>query len=282
MQNEEDLYDEAGVILDRPSESNKAAKKGRAKYTEEDHRKGFETWFKTRNIDETARTVLGNHPGAFLTIRNWARPDYHCSWGCPWHGWDLLDERIRENLGDKADNPEARENALVITDDDDFQNNEIITRDDAIANISLTLLERLARWEYIWAKCYYHSSGIVYPMQSIRNPDGSVMNEPELRAQFSKGARPKTLEACIKLLDICQKQINSIRNLIGLDNAKRREIEERNVKKQPPVIETMTLEKARRLKDLVSKLQPLLTKDELELLPELMGFKGALPDLTGS
>ena len=60
------------------------------RYTAEDHRKAFETWYETRNMAEVASSLGAN----YLTPRRWRDADFNCSWSCPYHDWDkLMDER---------------------------------------------------------------------------------------------------------------------------------------------------------------------------------------------
>ena len=229
------------------------------RYTAEDHRKAFETWYETRNMAEVASSLGAN----YLTPRRWRDADFNCSWSCPYHDWDkLMDERdaalhARAQLvnGGNVD-PIAHEKAMR-----EAINNPDAPRSVVVNNCVRSDLERLAHWEYLYSKVYFDMTGIALDYGSIK--------EEEARAQYRAGLHVTNAESGVRMMKVIQQQID------GLQGAERVRPE---ISAKQEKAEQLTLQQLRQMRHLAQSTPP----EKLKTMLTVMDAEDAKPTTAAS
>jgi hypothetical protein len=210
------------------------------------HEWAFNTYYKTRNKREVERLSgiqddRGNFPcgpnGAivYLTILDWSRADYKCTWGCPFHNWDELtkqrDAVINNTLDisrqlntfpskvDEFSPPVLSDQAAY----DPVETANKVNYDAKLAESKGEVLklperimrpeaERITHWEYLYAKVFYDATGLPIDYSALKNTDfQKKIGDENIRTLFAMGYRAKSLESAINMLSTIQDQINALK-----------------------------------------------------------------------
>jgi len=223
-------------------------KKRAQKYTAEDHRRAYEVWFRTRSWRRTAEAI-GSNPSVYQTVRSWSRADFACREGCPYHDWENLARQQEGQPGTSLvrplDNPEMRHLDLVPQD-------ECVA---ALEDLFASDIERLTHWEIIYAKAFYHVTGIVRLCPHLVGADGSPCTEEDLKRRFDSGLKPANLRDAVIVLARVQGEIHKLVKLSGLRRSKKRRPPS-PADDAPAESRQLTIEDVRDLKELYDNTPP--------------------------
>lgn len=191
------------------------------RYTTEDHRKAFEAWLATDNWQHAART-LGTGASLVLTVKAWARDDFQCHDGCPWHGWKKL-RRDRENAFGEQIAPilEQKDNAVAAAIESKValaprKEEPLANRREVIASLIKSDLERIIDFEIIYNKALYHATGIARPLPGTV-PGEEVSEEALSKMYRAHGVlKVPTFESAVRTLVEAHKQIKELMESSGL------------------------------------------------------------------
>lgn len=182
-------------------------------YNAKDHRKAFDWWLKTRNLSEVARRVGAN----WETVKNWSTNDFACQWACPWHDWDTLvaeEDRVHQArlvvLNKHNADPVMMDHSIRAAAAAPTQ---IVDTDSSYKRPSIRpIAERIAHWEYLWAKAFFDATGQVTDWQTFRNLGGDPDIENQLRQALRSGLHCTSLEQAVRTLKMIQDQIERCLN----------------------------------------------------------------------
>ena len=76
--------------------------------------------------------------------------------------------------------------------------------------------ERLAQWELIWSKLIFQITGQVLDFSALVDVSGNQLSEEELRKVLGLGLKLTTMESGVKALQNCQRNIEDLKEKIGL------------------------------------------------------------------
>lgn len=178
---------------------------GRHKYDADTHQRAWERYYVLRSQAKVAEELGCSK----VTIFWWARKDFQCGFGCPFHGYDMLvAERERDEL---------REGAMELTEQEEREKGErakaLVSRSTraslAAANEALTwwygVKDRLVHWSMIYAKAYSAIAGEPLPFDpSLR------LDRVALTALYQNGEMPKSFESAVNAMKEAETQIRAI------------------------------------------------------------------------
>jgi hypothetical protein len=199
-------------------------------YTAEHHEQAFYLYQEYHTFSAVAEVLNMD----LTTISRWSRDSYDCAYpGCVWHGWDrLVEEKDRAvesqlQLYDKGIlSPTAHDQAIrEAVDPDAAQLSmvearklqlEVDRRRRVMEKLVRSDFERLSQWEFIWSKVIFHVTGEVLDFESLVGKDGDCLSVEDMREHLSRGLKLTTLEAGIRALKDIQKQIEYLKEKIGV------------------------------------------------------------------
>lgn len=209
----------------------------RKTYTPEHHEQAFYLYQEYGTFSAVAETLDMD----IATISRWSRDSYDCSYpGCVWHGWDrLIEEKDRAvesrlQLYDQGIlSPTAHDQAVREAVDPDAAHLsmvearklqlEVDRRRRVMENLVRSDFERLSQWEFIWSKVIFHVTGEVLDFESLVNKDGDSLSMEDMREHLGRGLKISSLEAGIRSLKDIQKQIEYLKEKIGVQKTFRGE-----------------------------------------------------------
>jgi hypothetical protein len=224
----------------------KKKRRTKGEYTSEDHRRAFEAYRQRCKFVDAAKAI-GGHPAADLTARAWSRADFRCTYGCPYHGWEEL-------VGELSSKERAHLVPLEVRGVTQVKNNYPKTREDRLNEVFRSDIEHLIHWEILYAKLFWHCTGIVVPCPHILDDDGSVPSSAMLEEKWKHGLRPGTLDGGIRSLRTAQEMIQNLKTAAGLyrkggssDTAQQAAV---------PQVKELTIEDLRELQSLIATTPP--------------------------
>lgn len=215
----------------------------RADISEEDHKKAYQVWLRTRNMAEVARACGVTH----TTVYEWRSGTFRCQFNCVYHNWDKFEaekkaaqnarlELLEKGVHDPVEHEIAMRQAITTAKTD----GKSVYKDGPAMAALRADDERLAQWEFIWAKLFFQATGV--PV------DPALLHDPEQMAKidevYGKGLKSKNLDDAIKSLATVQDQIDK------LSGAARKRADEAEKTKNPtlPLLTAAKIEELRALK----------------------------------
>lgn len=216
-------------------------------YDSDMHQRAFELFYETRNWRKVA-TELGL---AYQTPFKWAKDDFVCPFGCPYHNWDKIikqkNEAMQQQLtliGTGITN--AREHDSVVHEllVDEEQN-----RMEAVAKLLKSDFERMSHWEIMYAKIFYDLTGVAVSGSDIMRA-GEVVSLKEL---LQTGLHVTNLEGGIRALGTVQDQIDKLRARNGMSEASGGTLRPAAPKEKE---EELTISDLRKMREMISNTPP--------------------------
>lgn len=232
-------------------------------YTSEHHEQAYRIYWDTRNYSRVSEKLdIGMD-----TARNWSKADFPCRFGCQWHNWEKLIIEQQEALTSRVKlfeagnlDPIAHEACIDgVVKFDPKNRTSVEKRREAMSKLVRSDLERAAHWELLYEAVYFQLTGIVLD-NSMIVAEGSAKTR---RTVYESARKINSFEAGIKALKTAQDQIDGLKTRLGIyaskDDEPKQEIAEQKV-------ESLTIEEARHLQDLMEHTPP----EQLELIRKLM------------
>ena len=249
------------------------------RYTDRHHKLAFETWYETGSWTR-AQEALGGNPALGTTIRRWAKLDFRCRYGCPYHGW--------ENL--KAEKQKAIDTHVgpLVAVQNEKANNAIAAvnppppplRAGAVDSIIRSDLERLAHLEILYAKAFYHATGISISCPALVDADGNVKSTTDIQDHFTaKGTKPQSFEqSCKTVLSL----VDRIALFAAESGLRRRHSSDRQASKElgvtpPDETKRLDIESLRQMKGILNQLEA-ASPDERAALIQTMRSEQTIID----
>lgn len=186
------------------------------RYTEDDHRRAFEIWL----VNGSYREVEVKSGIPMYAAVAWAKAEYTCRFGCPWHGWEHLREAqkkaVRKELAPVA---EKREREFSMAQAPAAPKPP--SRYELVRRIVRSDLERLAQLEVLYAKAFYDATGVNLGVPQLIDDQGNVIQAEEILRRFAgSGVKSKSYEQAIRCVSMILSEINKILDSSGLRRAK--------------------------------------------------------------
>lgn len=149
------------------------------------HKKAFEVYYQTRNKSQVAREC-----GVTMqAVNNWVEKTYPCRFGCPYHGWEeLIAEKERaltaqvKLLETGVHDPVQIENAMK-----EAAGNPTFDRMFAVKQIVRSDLSRVADYEYLYAKVFFHITQIAITPDQVEGIVNGDQTAQDYADKYSKG-----------------------------------------------------------------------------------------------
>lgn len=179
------------------------------------HQRAFELFDETRNYKDVQRKLEEEGLALnYITILDWARKDFKCSWGCPYHNYAVLLEEKQKALASALRNMEKAqptENHLAEVVSESLDTSPLATTAFPIVKgLIRSDIERIQNLEYLYAKIFFHATGIAIQYDAVKK------EEDTLKALFRNGLNMKSLESAIGALSNVIKEIETIKEKAGL------------------------------------------------------------------
>jgi hypothetical protein len=224
------------------------------RYAREHHERAFDIYYKTRSKKQVAREMKITA----ATVASWATPEFKCSFGCQWHGWDRLAKqreaaikaRMREisrgNIN-PLNEQKVMEHAIAAVEDgtdpivlqNTFPPIMDLVRDD---------FHRIQDWETIYAKAFYDATGISLTYAQII---GGVVEKTQEEDLWKAGKHASNFESAVRIMAHAQNQIDKIRGIQDSEERKEAELVQDGKTKK-----VYTLQHLRNLKKIAETASP--------------------------
>lgn len=218
------------------------------------HQRAFNIYDETRNFREVERQLIREDKEVnYVTILNWASKGFKCHFGCPYHDYEsLLEEKAKAlraavMVMDKTGDPTKAE--LAIDQSLDAAPLAINTF-PVIKSAMRSDIERIQDLEYLYAKIYFHATGIG------KQYDDIVKDQETLKSLFRNGLQLKSLESAISALTTVMNEIETVKERAGLSKPT-------TITSKP--IGQVTLDSLRKMKELIDNTPAEKVRDLLAL-----------------
>ena len=199
----------------------------------QEHKEAFELYTKLKSYRGVARELsVDKH-----TIKRWATGDIMCH--CPYHNWDRLiaeREKVEEIRRQCAENgiTDPLEVEQAILDSEPCQISvpeipeikEVVSGRGTPSQWKATLrsdLERLSHLELLYAKVFFHLTGVVLDHSILMSICSGELDDDALEREIKKylndpgnGLQPTNMEQCMNVMFKIIAQIDVFKERLGL------------------------------------------------------------------
>jgi transposase-like protein len=251
---------------------------GRKKYTPEDHQRAYEVYFVSRNFSDVQRKC----DLSYETVLRWAKANYLCPHGCPWHGWDnKIEEQVRVTAAKQAAPPDPISQAIAVAKAVDApQELAVVPLDPreikAALELTTTRMERLYSWRFLYAKLVMELNGLAVDYNTLQGDFVDPKKRLQLEEHYKKGLRPTNLAETIRTLGFVEDRIEKLER--ELNGEGQITVTPQGVKSSPPTIErpaeaavlpdNLSLDELRSLSQVAKKLPPRAVKEVLAVMDD--------------
>lgn len=178
-------------------------------YTADDHKRAYLAW---RAAGGKITEVERNQNISGPTLRNWRGDSFVCPFGCPYHGWEKLEEESRRVADGKSElvakgnfDPVATGNMIEAI----VGERPVIADTTNATPMVLTERQRLAHWYYVYCHVFYQLTEI--PLDHLTLKDAlSGTFRVQATDRYGKGLRFTNAADAVRVLAVCGDQIRTL------------------------------------------------------------------------